>query len=93
MKKKKKKDYIYDAHTALCAIIVCDECESAYCATRIGRLRNLDARLHEKVGHALTAISTLGRPVCRSSVDFYCLPRHSFSNKTTGDILDPNCLP
>ena len=82
----------YDAHTALYAIILCDEGESAYCAIRIGRLRNLDACLHEKVGHALTAILTLGRPVCRSSVDFNCLPRHSFSNKTSGDILNPNCL-
>ena len=34
--KTKKIYYIYDAHTALCAIIVCDECESAYFATRIG---------------------------------------------------------
>ena len=87
------ENYIdYDAHTALYAIILCDERESAYCAIRIGRLRNLDACLHEKVGHALTAILTLGRPVCRSSVDFNCLPRHSFSNETSGDILDPNCL-
>ena len=30
-------------YTALCAIIVCDERESANCAIHIGRLRNLDA--------------------------------------------------
>ena len=74
----------------LCAILVCDERESAYCAIRIVRLR--DACLHEKVGHALTSISTLGRPVCRTSVDLNCLSRHSVSNKTSGDILDPKCL-